>query len=246
MHWIIARPLAFAASFAVAGGFSPAPQGPADPPIVAVTSTELPDWEALAPERARLAPSARRAFDSSVVAAFDSLIAVRLTRAGLRVVPGTEVDVIWRRLVDSVQGFYDPLTGELVEAEYFAVVTGTARALHARHGAVRWLRPTIAPVEVVFDKGKAEWHGVTERIGGRNTGRGAALSVVIEVLDTAGRALTSSRGGLRLLFRVDVNGISTDVAWNTLYGDPRRNDRAVALALDPLIAGLGGHATGRR
>jgi len=243
MPRIIARPLVFAAGFAVVGGSPPALQ---DVPIVAVTSIELPDWEAIQPERAQLAASARKAFDSSVVAAFDSLIAARLTRAGLRVVSGTQVDVIWRRLVDSVQGFYDPLTGELVEAEYFAVVTGTARELRARHGAVRWLRPTIAPVEVVFDKGKAEWHGVTERIGGRHSGRGAALSVVIEVLDSTGRALTSSRGGLRLLFRVDVNGRSSPVAWNILYGDPKRNDKAVALALDPLIAGLGGHGTERR
>ena len=207
------------------------------PQTLALSSVELPDEALVDSNWARLDPAPRAAFDSAVRHWYDSLITAQLTHAGFRVVPRRIADGIWRGLVDSVHGFYNPLTGARIEEEYRAVVIGTARELRARHAADAWLRPRVEVVDVSFQRGRAAWDGASEGLGpGVSTGRAFATSVVVELVDSAGVARVSGRGGLKLLVQGMPQGRLSRVAWSRLFSDPKRNDRAIALALDSIFA----------
>jgi len=184
--------------------------------IIAVSPVEIPDGLA-DPQPAR--------------ALFDSLIAAELMRAGLTVVPAHEADVIWKRLVDSVQGFYSALTGELVETKYRAVMTGTPRELRDRFQVDAWLRPEVELLSVDFEGGKARWDGTSEGMGSGSSGSAPALSLVVSVLDAAGTEIYAGRGGIQV-----VRKGSKEVSRDKLFKDSKRNLQAVHLAIDSLLA----------
>jgi len=162
---------------------------------------------------------------------FDSAITSELVRAGVTVVPSREAGAIWRRLVDSVHGFYSAFTGERVSEKYDAVVMGTLRELRVRFHADAWLRPSVAVVAVDFEGGKARWDGASEGVGGGTSGTVPALSLVITVSDTAGRDLYAGRGGIQVLRK----GFK-DVPRDKLFSDSKRNLQALHLAIDSLVA----------
>src|SRR5205823_12172580 len=62
-----------------------------------------------------------------VRALFDSLLAGELAPAGLTVITSAEAGAIWKRLAESVRGFYSAITGERVEREYRTEVAGKRR-----------------------------------------------------------------------------------------------------------------------
>jgi len=167
-----------------------------------------------------------------VRAIFDSLITVALGKAGYRVVPASEAGALWRRLVDSVQGFYDPITGEIVEAKYRAVHDGVLRQLVARFGVQLWLRPSIEILHVDFEGGKVVWDETSERVGGSG-GSLPAFSLVVAVEDSAGVETASGRGGIQLAAKEP----GKPVAREKLFRDDDRNRKAVERALAPLLSG---------
>src|SRR5437763_14249049 len=81
-----------------------------------------------------------------VRALFDSLLAGELARAGVTVIPSAEAGAIWKRRVDSVQGFYSAITGERVEAKYRTVGGGTRGEPGGRWAADAWVRPGVQGV----------------------------------------------------------------------------------------------------
>ena len=164
-------------------------------------------------------------------ALFDSLLAAELGRAGLTVIPPSETGAIWKRLVDSVQGFYSALTGELVQAKYAAVMTGTLRDLRERFHVDAWLRPSIQVIPVDFEGGKARWDGASEGVGSGTSGTVPALSLVVTVSDTAGTEIYAGRGGIQVLRKG-----SKVVPRDKLFKDTKRNLQALHLAIDSLIA----------
>jgi hypothetical protein len=165
---------------------------------------------------------------------FDSLLAGELGRAGLTVIPSTEAGAIWKRLVDSVQGFYSAITGERVEAKYRAVMDGTRHGLTGRFHADAWLRPRIEVVPVDFEGGKARWDGASEGMGNGSSGTVPALSLVVSVSDTSGTDIYSGRGGIQVLSKGSKN-----VPRDKLFRDSKRNHQALHLAIDSLVARLG-------
>ncbi len=167
-------------------------------------------------------------------ALFDSLLAAELGQAGLTVIPSRETGAIWQHFVDSVQGYYSALTGELVQAKYAAVRTNTLRALRDRFRADAWLRPTIQVVSVRFAGGEAIWDGASEGMGGGSSGATVALSLVVTVSDTAGTDIYIGRGGIQALSKG-----SNVVDRSKLFRDRKRNLQAVHLAIDSLLARAG-------
>jgi len=217
---------------------APAPTDP-HTKTIALSSIELPDAALVDSNWIRLDASARATFDSAAHHWLDSLITVGLRDAGLHVLPSPIAAGIWRRLVDSVQGFYDPLTGALVEEEYRAVVLGTARALRAQHGADAWVRPRVELVPVAFRGGSVQWDGTSEGLGARLKGRSSATSIVVELIDSTGMPRASGRGGLKALVHAP-SGRPERVAWTSIFVDQKRNHRAVTLALETVIEYLAG------
>ncbi|PYP51799.1 MAG: hypothetical protein DMD45_06825 [Gemmatimonadetes bacterium] len=164
---------------------------------------------------------------------FDSLLAGELAHAGVTVIPSTEAGAIWKRLADSVHGFYSAITGERVEAKYRAVMDGTRRELADRFHADAWLRPRIEVVPVDFQDGKARWDGASEGMGRGSSGTAPALSLVVSVSDMSGTEIYSGRGGIRVLSKGSKN-ISRD----KFFEDSKRNLQALHLAIDSLAARL--------
>ena len=164
-------------------------------------------------------------------ALYDSLLAAELGEAGLTVIPSREAGAIWRHFVDSVQGYYSALTGELVQAKYDAVMKGTRRALNERYRVDAWLRAAIQVVDVRFAGGEAIWDGTSEGMGGGSTGTVRALSLVVSVLDTAGTEIYTGRGGIQVLSKG-----SKAVSREKLFKDKKRNREALHLAIDSFIA----------
>lgn len=88
-----------------------------------------------------------------VSAMFDSILTAELWEHGYAVVPSAESGKIWKQLVDSVQGFYDPITGDTVRAEFEAVRSGTLLRLTSAFGATVLLRSSIEVVTADWDRG---------------------------------------------------------------------------------------------
>src|SRR2546425_630769 len=166
-----------------------------------------------------------------VRALFDSLITSELVRAGLTVIPSREVGAVWRRLMDSVHGFYSPITGERVPEKYDAVRSGTLRDLKERFHADAWLRPRIQVVPVDYAGGKAFWDGASEGVGSGTSGTVAALTLVVALSDTTGSDVYIGRGGIQVLRKG-----SKEVSRDKLFKDTKRNLQALHLAVDSLIA----------
>ncbi|HET7296947.1 MAG TPA: hypothetical protein VFI66_07370 [Gemmatimonadales bacterium] len=166
-----------------------------------------------------------------VQALFDSLITSELARAGLSVISSREVGAVWRRLVDSVHGFYSPITGERMSEKYAAVRNGTLRELKERLHADAWLRPRIQVVPVDYTGGKAYWDGASEGVGSGTSGTVAALTLVVAVSDTTGSDIYIGRGGIQVLRKG-----GKEVSRDKLFRDAKRNLQALHLAIDSLIA----------
>jgi hypothetical protein len=163
---------------------------------------------------------------------FDSLIAAEVQGSGFTVVPSAETGAIWKRLVDSVHGFYSALTGELVRDKYTAVVSGTSRELQDRFHAEVWLRPRIDVVAVRFEGGKARWDGADEGVEGGANGTVPALSLVVFAANMGGEQLYQGRGGIQVLRK--GSGLK-EVPRDKLFKDTKRNLKALHLALDSLL-----------
>lgn len=166
-------------------------------------------------------------------ALFDSLLTGELTSAGLTVIPSSHAGAIWKRLVDSVQGFYSAFTGERVEAKYRAVMTGTLGELRNRFHVDAWLQPSIEVVVVRFAGGEALWDGTSEGVGSGRSGTVPALSLVVTVSDTAGTEIYRGRGGIQVLRKGEKV-----IARDKLFKDRKRDLQALHAAIDTLVARL--------
>lgn len=167
-------------------------------------------------------------------AVVESLLTAELTAAGYTVIPSRDAGVIWKRLVDSVQGFYSPLTGDLDSAKYRAVHDGTHREVFAQHAGALWLRDSVTVVIVEWS-GNAEWDGMKERVGHDGSGgKVPALTLVIEMEDSAGAIAATGRGGLQVLLKSDGDSYSR-VPMKEIFGDVKRMRKGVRAALQTAL-----------
>ena len=165
----------------------------------------------------------------------DSLLTTELRTAGYDVLPPSEAGAIWKHLVDSTDGLFSPITGDLDSVKYRVVHEGVLHALLTRHGAVYWLRDSVE-VRVIPWMGSAEWDGQSERVGPSDRrGTVAALTLLISVEDPQGTVVATGRGGLQVLFRVQSDSLSA-VAREEIFADPKHIRQGVRVALQTLIS----------
>jgi hypothetical protein len=168
----------------------------------------------------------------------DSLIVAHLVSSGFTVVSPIETGAIWKRLVDSVHGYYSAMTGELDRVKYAAVENGTLRALSDRFHADVWMRPWIEVVTVQFGCGsnlckEASWDGVNEDMKGAGSGTVPALSLVVNAITITGGQFYHGRAGIQVLRKgKKFQALPPD----KILMDPERNMQAIHVALDPLVA----------
>ncbi len=160
---------------------------------------------------------------------FDSLIQTVLNRSGLTTILPDVVEPIWRRLADSVRGFYDPATGKLIVDKWTTVSGVAAREL----GAWGILHARVDVIHVRYRGGKPEeYDGVKEGMGPAK-GEGAidALTLTVVVVDSAGVPVQCGRGGVQLLARASVwNGAIRPVKPETVFTDLSRDVAAIERA----------------
>src|SRR5690348_4518302 len=131
---------------------------------------------------------------------FAALIAAQLESAGFTVVPPAVSDSIWTRLVDSLGGLHDSLTGERDTVKLITARGLAMSELQARFHADAWLHPYIVFSDAEYKEGDAQWDGakqsyqsfgkklLTALLGAGTSGRTTALSLSVVIEDKIGRA----------------------------------------------------------
>jgi hypothetical protein len=175
---------------------------------------------------------------------FGPAIEARLREAGYRVIPARVTDSVWIAHRDSAGGFYDPITGRVIDQKLDLIWKGTRQALASQFAAHAWLHVNLISVAPGFSGDHAEWHGTSEGTGGRGgmagflIGRSAgtlnALSLRLEAEDTRdGSRLERRSGGIQLSSKI-IEGTLTDIPLDQLLRDEARNAAAVLIAVDSL------------
>ncbi len=180
----------------------------------------------------------------------DSEVVSWLTSAGYQVVPPAEMRAIRARASAAMGGVYDPLTGRAVKEKLAALDEFTNVEFTVKHRVDALLRIAVVTRRARFLGGVAGWDGVHESSTGQtgvsglmvglgSAGKLPALSLAVQLTEVQGNALYASLGGLQLLGYVDRSGRNgafgqRSVDPKFIMDDPVRDERALALALDPL------------
>jgi len=165
----------------------------------------------------------------------DSLIASELTAAGYQVIPTAVARPVWARIVDSLHGFYDPATGEVIPEKLAALRGAVAREV----GAGGLLTAQVAMIWLPFKAGKnVEYDGVKEKVtpAGNQSGEVSAITLVIVVSDTSGIPIQCGRGGIQLLAKGTTWSTNVrEVKPEKVFAESDRNLAAVRRALGGLL-----------
>jgi hypothetical protein len=190
----------------------------------------------------------------------EQLMEQRLAEAGYTVVPAATMRELQDKIRTALGGYYDPRTGDLDQKRletWDAHVTSEFRRLHPSDA---WLHSRIMFLRAPIAGWNAVWNGVEESVIGAEsnaehmfnipdvTGGLSALSLQVALGNQGGETLYSGSGGLQLLEYLQevsagatllgVGGSSTryvPVDDAAVLTDPLREQRAVAIALDPLL-----------
>lgn len=175
---------------------------------------------------------------------FEALLADGLRAKGYAVVPSSAYETLWRQMSERLGGTYDPVTGDARKEAHDAARDHTGRELARLHQIDAVLDAAIGIGRASFGRGLFSYYTWDEplRWQGRSLGTyiddvpqqvlGAYLNVVIT--DLAG---------------VELYGIRAPIEWTAvyvgrgfekkppaeIYDEAERNQRAVALDLEPLI-----------
>lgn len=205
-------------------------------PRVAVAMPELPDI----PNRA----AARERYAAAIEAG--------LTRAGFVVVPAAKYASAWDPIYEASGGFYDAMTGELLDEKRKAAI----REAFARFGADAPIDavflPAIVAREANIHHGKARWDGATVELAGSKGGAMfdksrsfggsvAATSLELRAVDAEVSEVFLGRGAIELLVRFKKGGMMSSGGFEEIpsadwLADPAQDARAVERALGTLVA----------
>lgn len=188
----------------------------------------------------------------------EQALEARLAAAGITVIPASEMRALRDKVRAALGGYFDPHTGDLDEQRAKAFDEHVNSEFRRLHPADAWLysrvEPRRAPAQAVW----ATWDGVQEStigatsFGGKVfrspavTGSLGALSLHVGVLTPNGEVLYERYGGLQLIeYYEESSGASAfglpehvdyvPVRPDAILADPTREQRAIALALDPLL-----------
>ena len=179
-----------------------------------------------------------------VKAKFETLVDAKLRAQGFAVVPSSEYTAVWKRMIEQLGGYFDPLTGKKDETKFKAVRTHSLRELNARFKADAVLHPAVRVVPARFSNNTASWDGVTDTVlaggggwqaifAGPRQGTISALTFMVFIEDPNEVLMYSNGGGLQVANKLSGSTFIL-VPQNELFVDPERNQTAVNLALDAL------------
>ncbi len=190
---------------------------------------------------------------AAAAARIDSVIEAELTDAGFRVVPAVEYGRIWDRILRQMGGFFDPITGERDEQKFAAARRELLNELQGRFDTQVVMYAELELVDAAVEDGLADWDGMTQRIGRKNTidvrfrqsfergefggrddGVVSAVSLLLAVDGADGAELYRNFGGL------EVVSVPSDLILDGPFVLVAAEDRvavAVGIALGPLLRG---------
>src|SRR5262249_35073699 len=119
---------------------------------------------------------------------------------------------IRERVMLTLGGLYDPMTGRAIQENVDAFEKLTAEEYRTSHEVNALLDSAIVIRSVQFNRGEVSWDGVTDSVSGRSgftdfitlgfnglVGIVPALSFVVRLTDAKGLIMYSNAGGLQLL-----------------------------------------------
>lgn len=184
----------------------------------------------------------------------EGAVEARLRASGLSVVPAEEMRKIEDELLAALGGYYDPRTGKIDEERYKAYRDHASSEFRRLHPTDAWVEPAVVPARAPYGGATARWDGIEDTSTGHewtlgdlfNTpavqGTLPALSLTIVVRTPDGQPLYGWAGGIQLLdyfkpgdatWTIDILYVPTDPS--ALLADPARTERALDVALDPLL-----------
>ncbi|NJD32494.1 MAG: hypothetical protein FIB04_11480 [Gammaproteobacteria bacterium] len=202
---------------------------------VAVAAIELPDE---LPNRALVRERYAAALEAG------------LAKAGFEVVPPAAYAAVWEPIYVASGGFYDPMTGELLEGKRMAALREAFAKLGGESPVDLVFVPSIAAREARIESGNAKWDGATVDLakGGALFDKSRAFGGTVPAASLELRALDSSiqevflgYGGIELLVRFKSGGLMSsggfeDIPMADWFTDPAHDAEAVERALGSLVA----------
>ncbi len=174
---------------------------------------------------------------------FEEMIEERLRSYGYTVLRPEEYTTVWERVCSQLGGIHDPDTGLRNQVKLTQAMFATLDTLKAGFELNAVLIPDIVVVEAEFAAGNAVWDGASQRIdsggpmssvfSGSQRGIIGALSLIVSIRDEDGTELYSSAGGIEALSRISGKDFE-NVPRQELFTNPKRNKKAVEIALKPL------------
>lgn len=185
-----------------------------------------------------------------VGARLESAIEARLAASGFTVIPAGVMRELQQKIRLGLGGYYDPRTGEVDKERLDTWNTHVDSEYRRLHPADAWLYSRVAVLRAPVAGGRAVWHGVTESTIGEESvlkqvfgspdvsGSLMALSLQVLLATPNGDGLYSMSAGLQLLEYFDADGSDVrflPVAEDSILTDPMREQRALSIALDPML-----------
>ena len=198
----------------------------------------------------------------AVAQRLESEVTARLKASGFGVVPSLYYTEISDRAIAALGGLYDPMTGAVLRDRMNAFRQYTRTEYDLKQHVDAFLNVAVVVRQVRSASGTADWDGVSESTtgktgvmgfmeGGSASGRVPALSLYVRLTGLDGKSLYMATGGLQLLEYYGRTKSETGVELrrielNFIMTDPVRDERAFAIALDPLIRGADAAAAAKR
>jgi hypothetical protein len=187
----------------------------------------------------------------AVAQRLESELLARLAPAGFAVVPPEAMKEIRARARTAIGGVYDPLTGTPNQDKVRAFREYITKEYLHEHPVDAWLAVRVVEHLARYEQGKASWDGVSDSctghtgfsgfmLGGGARGYTLVLSLAVQMTALDGRVLYESHGGLQVLEY--VKGVAGNIELvpvdpKFIMKDPARDQRALGIALDPLVRG---------
>ena len=189
----------------------------------------------------------------AVAQRLESEVTARLKASGFGVVPSLDYTAIADRAIAALGGLYDPMTGAVIKDRMDAFHQYTQTEYELKQHVDAFLNVAVVVRQVRSTSGTADWDGVSDSTtgktgvmgfveGGSASGMVPALSLDVRLTGLDGKILYTATGGLQLLefygrIKSETGVELRRIEPNFIMSDPVRDERAFAVALDPLIRG---------
>jgi len=186
-----------------------------------------------------------------VAARYEAQVVTSLQAAGFSVVPPSAMREIRERLKNTIGGLYDPMTGKPIKDKVKAYKDFADSEYRSKHPVDATLYMAVVTRDAPMRDGSASWDGITDSaglswaglLGAHLSGTAPALSLGVLLEDAAGDTLYSNGGGLQVIsyttpgmtrFGLMVPRVH-HIDAKYIMTDPKRDARALAIALGPLL-----------